>query len=96
MAKWMVHDLGAKSIILISRSGMDVTGAIENFEALSRSGVIITVRKCDVAKKNDLEAILHECSQTLPPIRGVIQGAMVLKVSLQAICLAHSKTKVTF
>ena len=95
MAKWMVHDLGAKSIILISRSGMDATGAIETVEALSRPDVVITVRKCDIAKKKDLEAILHECVQTLPPIRGVIQGAMVLKVSLEAIYLAHSKTKVT-
>ena len=95
MAKWMVDDLGAKSIILISRSGMDATGAVETIEALSRPGVVVTVRKCDVAKKEDLEAILHECVQTLPPIRGVIQSAMVLKVSLEPISLARTKHKLT-
>ena len=81
LAKWVV-EAGAKSVILISRSGMDATGAIETVEALRRPGVVLTVRKCDVADTNDLAALLQHCSETLPPIQGVIQGAMVLKVSL--------------
>lgn len=81
MAKWLVHELGAKSLILISRSGMDATGAAEAVETLRRPGVAITVRKCDVADRESLAAVLHDCGQSLPPIRGVIQGAMVLKVS---------------
>ena len=83
MAKWMVNELGAKSVILISRSGMDASGAVDSVEALERSGAVITVRKCDVADKTALSAVLQDCSQTLPPIRGVIQGAMVLKVGLE-------------
>lgn len=83
MAKWMVNELGAKSVILISRSGMDASGAADSVEALERSGAVITVRKCDVADKTALSAVLQDCSQTLPPIRGVIQGAMVLKVGLE-------------
>ena len=85
IAKWMVHELGAKSLILISRSGMDATGATDTVEALKRPGVVITVRKCDVADKNGLSAVLQECVQALPPIRGIVQGAMVLKVSLEII-----------
>lgn len=81
MAKWMVHELGVKSIILISRSGMDASVATETVEALKGSDVVVvTVRKCDVADKEDISAVLRDCAQTLPPIRGVVQGAMVLKV----------------
>ena len=74
-------DVGAKSVILISRSGMDATGAEEIIEDLETPGVIITVHKCDVADKESLSAVLEDCAKSLPPIRGVIQGAMVLKVS---------------
>lgn len=85
IARWMVDELGAKSIILVSRSGIDATGATETVEALSKPGVVITVRKCDVSIKEDLSTVLDDCVQTLPPIRGVVQGAMVLKVSLRNI-----------
>ena len=81
IAKWMVNELGAKSLILISRSGIDGKGATDAVEALSNPGVSITVRKCDVADKQSLSALLRDCAQTLPPIRGVVQGAMVLQVS---------------
>ena len=91
MAKWMVHEAGAKSIVLVSRSGMDAAGAAETIEALRRPGVVITVRKCDVADKRELLAMLNHCVQTLPPIRGVIQGAMVLKVCLGASFIVRTK-----
>ena len=83
----MVHELGAKSIILISRSGMDATKAADTVEALRKPGVAITVRICDVADKEGLSATLLDCAQTLPPIRGVIQGAMILKVLLGILSL---------
>ena len=82
IAKWMVNKLGAKSLILISRSGMDATGAADAVAALKKPGVSITVRKCDVSDKQGLSAVLENCVQTLPPIRGVVQGAMVLKVCI--------------
>ena len=80
MAKWMVNDLGAKSIILISRSGIDGAGAAEAVKQLSRPDVAITVRKCDVADREELLALHQDFADTLPPIRGVVQGAMVLRV----------------
>ena len=89
----MVHELGAKSLILISRSGMDATKAIDAVEALERPGVVITVRKCDVADMDGLSSVLHECVQRLPPIRGVVQGAMVLKVGRGLISLAETSVQ---
>ena len=91
IAKWMVHERGAKSLILISRSGMDAAGTADAVEALKRPDVTITVRKCDVADIEVLSAVLRDCLQTLPPIRGVIQGAMVLRVSLETIPYALSR-----
>ena len=90
MAKWMVHDLGAKSLILISRSGMDAAGAADAVEALRRPGVVVTVHKCDVADAKSLSTVIHACAQTLPPIRGIVQGAMVLQVSLDAYLAVES------
>ena len=90
IAKWMVNKLGAKSLILISRSGMDATGAADAIAALRAPGVLVTVRKCDVSDKQMLSAVLANCVQTLPPIRGVVQGAMVLKVCIGANYLAFA------
>ena len=90
IAKWMVNMLGAKSLILISRSGIDATGAADAVAALKNPGVSITVRKCDVSDKQSLSAVLHTCAQTLPPIRGVVQGAMVLKVCIEIKYLAFT------
>lgn len=91
IAKWMVHELGAKSIILISRSGMNARGATDAVEALRRPGVVITVRSCDVADMDSLSSVLHDCLRSLPPIRGVVQGAMVLKVRLGTVSLASTR-----
>lgn len=90
IAKWMVNKLGAKSLILISRSGMDSTGAADALAALKNPGVSITVRKCDVSDQQSLSAVLETCVQTLPPIRGVVQGAMVLKVCIGIIHIAFT------
>ena len=89
----MVNDLGAKSLIVISRSGMDARGAIDAVEVLKRPGVVITVRKCDVTDKDGLSSVLQDCVQTLPPIRGVIQGAMVLKVRIGTIFPALTRAR---
>lgn len=83
IARWMVNELGVKSLILVSRSGMDAVGAMDAVEALKKPDITITVHKCDVADRERLSAVLHDCAQTLPPIRGVVQGAMVLKVILE-------------
>lgn len=91
MAKWMVHKLGVKSLILISRSGMDAPEATNAVEALKRPGVVVTVRKCDVTDMDSLASVLHGCAHSLPPIRGVVQSAMVLKVRLGTVLLASSK-----
>ncbi len=78
IAQWMV-DRGAKSIILLSRSGAQKPEAIQAVDEMAAEGVTVTVFACDVADRSRLEAVIEECTKTLPPIRGVIQAAMNLR-----------------
>lgn len=79
IARWMV-DKGVKSIIFISRSGTKKEEAKALIEELRKSGTRTTIHACDVSNESQLKAILEECARGLPPIRGCVQGAMVLKV----------------
>jgi NAD(P)-dependent dehydrogenase (short-subunit alcohol dehydrogenase family) len=72
--------LGAKNLILISRNAESQPESKALVKALSHAGCRIQVKNCDVADASDLAKLLKGCSD-LPPIRGVIQAAMVLSVS---------------
>lgn len=81
MAKWMLGK-GAKNIVLLSRSGVVKGKAKEQIDELNAAGANIVIRRCDVANKADVESLLNEGLAGLPPVRGLIHGAMVLHVSL--------------
>ena len=78
IAQWMA-DRGAKSIILVSRSGAQKTEAIQTVDELIAEGARVIVFACDVANRSRLTAVIEECINTLPPIRGVIQAAVNLR-----------------
>ena len=74
----MDHD--AKSLILLSRNAKASRSKFpELLHDLEQRGCEVTLCDCDVSQKNDLFTVLRRCQETLPPIRGVIQGAMVLQ-----------------
>jgi NADPH:quinone reductase-like Zn-dependent oxidoreductase/predicted O-methyltransferase YrrM len=74
---WMAT-CGAKHLIVPSRSGPSSAAAAKLVSSLSASGVNIVTPKCDVAKEAELAALLAGIEQTMPPIRGIINCAMVL------------------
>ena len=80
-ARWLVKQ-GARNIILASRSGAAQDNVRELIDDLAKVGATIAVHKCDVADKGQLEALIKGCAETMPPIRGVIHGVMVLRVSI--------------
>ncbi|MCJ1392471.1 hypothetical protein MMC18_005338 [Xylographa bjoerkii] len=80
IAQWMA-DKGVKNLVFLSRSGDKKEEARLVVEDLRASGVTTSVYACDVSNESQLRNILQECSRTLPPIKGVIQGAMVLQDS---------------
>lgn len=72
---------GARHIVLLSRRdevSAEVAQLVKECQAL---GAFIHVKRCDAADKDDVNSLLAGLAQTLPPVRGVIHAAMVLKVS---------------
>ncbi len=76
---------GARHIILLSRKDA-VSAEVQQLTEESRQyGAFIHVKRCDAAEKDDVSSLLADVAQTLPPIRGVIHAAMVLKVGRSPI-----------
>ncbi|KAL5349231.1 hypothetical protein ACLOAV_005519 [Pseudogymnoascus australis] len=75
----LLADLGAKRLITISRSGIDNQAMKEVLEEMSLRGVEVTVHKGSVLDKTMLRTVSEQCKDH--PIRGVVQGAMVLQDS---------------
>ncbi|KAJ6119127.1 hypothetical protein N7523_003407 [Penicillium sp. IBT 18751x] len=82
LANWMV-DHGARNLILLSRSAGKQDGSVF-VNQLREAGCCVASISCDVSNKAGLEESLRFCENNLqlPPVRGVIQGAMVLQDSI--------------
>lgn len=81
MARWMVQR-GARHLVLLSR-----TGAIsDELKSLIRDvqpiGAHIHVQACDVGDADSVNDLITQCKSSLPPIRGIIHAAMVLRVRI--------------
>ncbi|GLA88443.1 type I Iterative Polyketide synthase (PKS) [Aspergillus tubingensis] len=70
---------GARHIVLLSRSGI-VTDAVQKVISEGQTlNASIHVRICDVSEVSQIKALISELQAELPPVRGVIHAAMVLK-----------------
>ncbi|KAH0269790.1 putative polyketide synthase, partial [Aureobasidium melanogenum] len=77
IARWMASR-GAKHICLSSRRA-NITPRLEALiNDLANLGAKVSVRACDVANASSVETLIGDLGKEAP-IRGVIQGAMVLK-----------------
>jgi len=88
MARWMVSR-GARHLVLVSRSG-SATGKVK--ELIDEVGIIgaqVIVRQCDVANPAEVEELVNFELESMPPVRGVIHGAMVLRVSFPEDSMTH-------
>lgn len=86
MVAWMA-DHGAKYILCLSRSGPTGDG-VDFIEEMDARGVTVVAPKCDVASQEQVSGLVaYTEQQGLPPIRGIIQSAMVIKVSLPSLSL---------
>ncbi|KAK6192927.1 hypothetical protein LQW54_012976 [Pestalotiopsis sp. IQ-011] len=75
--RWMVSK-GATSLIIPTRSAVLSAAAVDIMEEFRGQGITITTVGCDVASRDMLARALEDWRQTLPPIRGCINAAMVL------------------
>lgn len=74
-----MYQHGARYLILLSRSGAKSTAAQTMVQELEKSGVTVRTPQCDVASRESLIEALKQCDE-MPPIKGCLQGTMVLQV----------------
>ena len=72
--------LGAKHIATLSRSGTASSGKRAFVEEMRDAGVDLIVHQGSVVEIEDIKKVQELAGQR--PIRGVVQGAMVLQVTL--------------
>ncbi|MEV0695863.1 SDR family NAD(P)-dependent oxidoreductase, partial [Streptomyces sp. NPDC050388] len=76
VARWLA-ELGAGHIVLTSRRGPDAPGAAELVEELERAGATATVVACDVADREQVDALVERLRVEGRPVRSVFHTAGV-------------------
>lgn len=79
VARWMASR-GARNIILLSCSGLQSKTALAFVKELEARGVHVEASACDVTNADSLASAINRCMDIMPPIKGCIQGTMVLKI----------------
>ena len=74
-----------KNIIALSRSGLESEGAKELVAELEEQGVRLATPRCDIGNAEQVQAAIKECERSMPPIRGIIQSALKLKVGFSSL-----------
>ncbi len=79
VARWMVGS-GARHVVLLGRSGEASLseGAASAVEGLRQGGAQVVVARADVAREEELAAVLSDVERTMPPLKGIIHAAGVL------------------
>jgi NAD(P)-dependent dehydrogenase (short-subunit alcohol dehydrogenase family) len=70
---------GARNLVLVSRSGSATGKVKELIDELALDGAKTVVKSCDVGDNKAVQALIQDLA-SMPEIRGVIHGAMVLHV----------------
>lgn len=60
-------DRGARNLVLLGRSGANITAAFELIDELTSQGVHVHAPSCDVI---DAEFVRHVIQKTMPRIKG--------------------------
>jgi NADPH:quinone reductase-like Zn-dependent oxidoreductase len=81
IAKWLV-DEGARHLVLISRSGASGDDVKQARMVMQSQGVQVRVEAVDVADAAQMQRLWHSIAAAMPPVRGIIHGAMILDDAL--------------
>ena len=77
---WMIQQ-GARHLIFANRSGGSRESSKQAIRELTNRGASVHVRACDVADESQVQQLLLSAeSEGLPPVKGVVHSAMLLKV----------------
>ncbi|KAJ5902202.1 hypothetical protein N7495_002730 [Penicillium taxi] len=78
LASWMPQK-GAQRLVLVSRSGAATEIAQKTILDLISKGIEVQICRCDISSAQNVEQNLIPVLNRMPPVRGVIFGAMVLR-----------------
>ncbi|KAK2600653.1 hypothetical protein N8I77_010173 [Diaporthe amygdali] len=78
VARWMAGR-GARNLILLSRRGPVQEAAKQLVKELELTCDKVATPACDVTDSQALRDVIEKCLTTMPPVKGCIQGSMVLK-----------------
>ncbi|KAM4054373.1 KR domain-containing protein [Hirsutella rhossiliensis] len=73
-----IAEHGARNLVLVSRSGPTRPEAQGLLRRLESMAVNVKPISCDIGDQESLAAMIQSLTATMPPLRGVIQGAMAL------------------
>ena len=77
VARWMVL-FGARYLVLVGRHSDSSPKVHEDLKILKKSGATVRVIQADITSEEHLKSVFEEIDLTMPPLRGVVQSAMVL------------------
>ncbi|KAL9107660.1 MAG: hypothetical protein Q9227_007467 [Pyrenula ochraceoflavens] len=78
MARWMAGK-GARNLVFVSRSGAKHPESMELLSDLEKAGVHSEILLTSVVDEKDLKSSFAKLLPSLPPVKGVVQLAMVLE-----------------
>lgn len=81
MIRWMAQR-GAKHIVTMSRTGLKSATAQSLVKEMQAHGTSLYVLGCDASDATSVKTSLDSIKASIPPIRGIIQAAMVLQDSI--------------
>lgn len=83
LAGWMV-DKGARHLVLLGRKGAESQEQQSAVIALKGTGAEVVIAQADVSRRSDMEAVLQQIRERMPPLRGVVHAAGILDDGLLA------------
>jgi shikimate 5-dehydrogenase len=84
LARWMLQR-GAKHIALLSRSPRSKPGVTRLEKEMNINGAHLTIIACDITDEQEVHAAIAQIGSSHPPVKGIIQAAMVLAVSFHCL-----------
>ncbi|KAI1372099.1 polyketide synthase [Hypoxylon crocopeplum] len=78
ISSWMMG-MGAKNLLVVSRNAEANTDVIDMMKLAKADGCNLVIRSCDVPDEKSFVKLLADCTDVLPPIRGVVHAAMALE-----------------
>jgi acyl transferase domain-containing protein/acyl carrier protein len=74
----VLANAGARHLVLVSRRGRVSDSDAPILDAIRALGAALHLRACDLGDSDETKAMLAQIRHDLPPIRGIVHGAMVL------------------